>query len=53
MNWVMIGITAILITIGMWRVVTYSRYKHGWQRWLWVLPVIIAAIIGIALGIIL
>ena len=52
MNWVSIGITTILVAIGTWRVYGYCQKKQGWQRKLWILP-LIAIAIGIVLGIVL
>jgi hypothetical protein len=52
MTWFSIGIFAILLAIGMWRVYAHSREK-GWKRWIWMVLPMAGVVIGILLGLIL
>lgn len=51
MIWVSMGVMAILLTIGIWRSYNYCKNKQGWQRKLWIVPLVIL-IIGIAVGLV-
>ena len=52
MNWISLGIMTILFAFGMWRIFIYCQAKQGWQKRLWILP-LVAIAVGIALGIVL